>query len=56
MKLPNPLRVGLWGAVSYIAGYAFYRLLMGVISLIAAAVGISMFLLALWIAADSGLL
>ena len=55
-KLPSPLRVGVWGALSYIVGNAVYRLLMALISLLMGAVVIGMFLLALWIAATNGLL
>ena len=55
-KLPNPLRVGVWGALSYIVGNAAYRLLMALISLLMGAVVIGMFLLALWIAATNDLL
>lgn len=55
-KLPNPLRVGVWGALSYIVGNAVYRLLMALISLLMGAVVIGMFLLALWIAVTYDLL
>jgi len=56
MNLPNPLRVGLWGAISYIVGYACYKLMMAVIWLFVAAAGLGLFLLALWLAVEWRLL
>ncbi len=54
--LPSPLRVGVWGAVSYIVGNVVYRIVIALFGLISAVIGVGLMLLGLWLATSANLI
>ena len=54
--LPSPLRVGVWGAVSYIVGNAVYKLISVLLGLLVAVCGFGLMLLGLWLAVSADLI
>lgn len=54
--LPSPLRVGVWGAISYIVGNAVYKLIAALLGLLVAVCGFGLMLLGLWLAISADLI